>query len=146
MAAGAPSSLRHDLGVDAQSDLEAALSGVRAAARVAAVPTGLTRPQRQHMASVIEQRVREAVAVGATSAQIAGALGVGRSAAQQRILRARRTAPPPPPVAAAPSIWRTVPRCARPAPPPWPVSARCRADAGHDGDHDFGPQPGQPRL
>ena len=35
-------------------------------------------------------------------------------------------------------VWLTTPRCARPAPPPWPVNRQCLADAGHNGEHDFG--------
>ena len=131
------------------ADLAELLRGVRAAGRVEQLDRGLTRQQRRQLARTVDHRIFDAVAAGATAGQVAEALHVGLSRAQQRISRARRDAPPAPaapaapaaPPVEAPDVWLPVPRCMRPAPPPWPVSRRCGNDRGHDGDHDFGSDP-----
>lgn len=116
------------------------LRGVRAAGRVEQLDRGLTREQRHQLARTVDHRILEAVAAGATADQVAQALHVGLSRAQERVRRARREAQPAPQVE-APNVWLPAPRCVRPAPLPWPVSRRCRNDCGHDGDHDFGTRP-----
>ena len=118
------------------SELEAALQGVRTARRIEK-HGGVTHEQQRHLARVVDHRLLEASEAGATDRQLAEALSLSLNRTRERLQRARASVPPSPLVVLR-DPRRVVPMCARPAPPPWPVSARCRADAGHEGDHTLG--------
>ena len=106
-------------GIGVSATLAELLRGVRAAGRIEQLDSGLALEQRQQMAQTVDHRILEAVAAGAAGAtadQVAEALHVGLSRAQERVRRARRDAQPAPQVE-APDVWLPTPRCRRPAPP-----------------------------